>query len=114
MTTSKYHDSTNDALASSKTRWRRRSGVNWRTLTDVLRAEFESQDAMMTPFLESFVELEEVIDHSERNGVCSEKVAEAAQKELISLRRELDRLIVRKITLHRQFGVTEKASKQTR
>ena len=43
-------------------------------------SEYESQNAMMTAFLESFDELDEVIDRLERVGLCSEDVEFARGK----------------------------------
>ena len=73
-------------------------------------ADFESQEAMMAPFLLSFKELEEVINSSERDGVCSDKVAEAAREDIKVLMWELDLLILKKVQLHQQFRAAEKVS----
>jgi hypothetical protein len=78
---------------------------------DITMADFESQDAMMTPFLRSFEELEEVINRSERDGICSGKAAEAARQEIKRLMSKLDLLMLKKILLHQQFGAPEKVSK---
>jgi hypothetical protein len=78
---------------------------------DVTMADFESQDAMMTPFLLSFEELREAINRSERDGVCSGKAAEAAREEIEELKWKLDLLMFKKIAFHQQFRTAEKVSK---
>jgi len=75
-----------------------------------MMAAFESQDAMMTPFLMSFEKLKEVINRAEHEGVCSEEVAETARQEIEDLRFKMDLLVLKKIKLRQRFGVSENAS----
>jgi hypothetical protein len=69
-----------------------------------LMAEFES---MMDPFLLSYEKLEEVINRSERDGVCSDEVTQAAREEIESRRDELNFLVLKTILLHRKFRAAE-------
>jgi hypothetical protein len=67
--------------------------------------EFSSHCAMMTPFRRSFQELEDGVDRLERDGVCSEQVAEAARQEIRRLLFTLDVLILKKIEIQQRFRV---------
>jgi hypothetical protein len=76
-----------------------------------MMAEFDSQDAMMTPFLLSFEELEGTINRCERDGFCSNEVAEAAREKIKELIWKLDLLILQKIRLQRRFRTAERVSR---
>lgn len=74
-------------------------------------AECEAQDEMLAPFRLSFEELEEEVDRAERDGVCSEEVAEVAREEIVDLDLHLGILIMRKVRLQNWIRAAENASK---
>jgi hypothetical protein len=74
---------------------------------EVAMSDFESQD--VTPFQRSLDELDEVIDRSERNGLCSED-SELARREFEDLCLKVNCLIMRKVKLQKWLGAAEKTS----
>jgi hypothetical protein len=73
----------------------------------VAMSDFESENAMMTPFLESLDKLDEVIDQLELDGLCSEDV-EFARESFKDLCLTLTKLISGKLELQKWLWLSEK------
>jgi hypothetical protein len=70
----------------------------------------ELERAMSDPFVQHLEKLEEVINRSERDGLCSEEVAQAAREKMGAWMEELGFLLVKTYLLHEQFRVAETAT----
>jgi hypothetical protein len=53
------------------------------------------------------LKLEEVINRAERDGICSEEVAEAARDEIYECMMELEGLFVKTYLLHEEYRIVE-------
>jgi hypothetical protein len=67
----------------------------------------ELERAMSDPFAQHLEKLEEVINRSERDGLCSEEVAQAAREKMGAWMKELSFLLVKTYLLHEQFRDAE-------
>jgi hypothetical protein len=67
-------------------------------------AELES---ISDPFHEHLQKLDEVINRSERDGLCSAEAAEAARDKIYECIRELETLFVKTYDFHEEFRVAE-------
>jgi hypothetical protein len=65
-----------------------------------LSAKFAELESLANPFYENLVKLDEVIDRSERDGICSEEVAQAVREEIGERVLELGILFSETLSLH--------------
>jgi hypothetical protein len=65
-----------------------------------LSAMFAELESLANPFQENLEKLEEVIDRSERDGICSEEVAQAVREEIEEWVIELGILFSKTLSLH--------------
>jgi hypothetical protein len=65
-----------------------------------LSAMFAELESLANPFQENLEKLEEVIDRSERDGICSEEVAQAVREEIEEWVIELGILFSKTLYLH--------------
>jgi hypothetical protein len=65
-----------------------------------LSAMFAELESLANPFQENLEKLEEVIDRSERDGICSEEVAQAVREEIEEWVIELGMLFTKTLFLH--------------
>ena len=65
-----------------------------------LSAMFAELESLANPFQENLEKIEEVIDRSERDGICSEEVAQAVREEIEECVLELHILFSTTLSLH--------------
>lgn len=69
-----------------------------------VNAELKS---ILDPFSEYLLKLEEVINRAERDGICSEEVAEAARDEIYECMMELEGLFGKTYLIHKELRLAE-------
>ena len=72
-----------------------------------LSAVYAELESISDPFYEHLHKLDEVINRSERDGLCSEEVAQAARDKIYECLRELETLTVKTRFLHEEFRIAE-------